>query len=182
MSLPKSLAFFISPSPGTLFFTLFLVHATIAQTGNRKIAEVLNLIGASYVDSVDTDALNDDAIAAILSTLDPHSTYIPAGDVNEMNESLQGSFEGVGIHFDIFRDTVFVVGTVSGGPSQLLGIRAGDMILAADGVELSGRNYSDEDVTSRLRGKKGSQVRLRIRRFGAETDVDYLITPGTGFR
>lgn len=176
MSLPKSLAFFISPSPGTLFFTLFLVHATIAQTGNRKIAEVLNLIGASYVDSVDTDALNDDAIAAILSTLDPHSTYIPAGDVNEMNESLQGSFEGVGIHFDIFRDTVFVVGTVSGGPSQLLGIRAGDMILAADGVELSGRNYSDEDVTSRLRGKKGSQVRLRIRRFGAETDVDYLIT------
>ena len=130
----------------------------------EKITALLYHLENSYVDSVDLDNITDDAIREVLGELDPHSVYIPAKDVQKANEGLEGNFEGIGIQFNILRDTITVVSPIAGGPSETLGIMAGDKIVSIDGENVAGIGVTNSDVTSSLRGTKGTEVTVGIRR------------------
>lgn len=141
----------------------------------QKLATTMYIIDNFYVDSTDMPKLTEEAITAMLKTLDPHSAYIAAKDVQKANEELVGSFEGIGVTFQILRDTILVVSAVPGGPSEKVGIMAGDRIVTIDGEEAFGKKVNNEFVTKHLRGKKGTKVVLGIRR-GKDTElIDYEV-------
>src|SRR5690606_15429481 len=128
----------------------------------EKLTALLYHIEKSYVDSVSTNKLVDDAIRKMLEDLDPHSVYIPAEDVAKANESLEGNFEGIGVQFNIVKDTIIVVSPIAGGPSETLGIMAGDKIVSIEGVNVAGVGITNKDVTEKLRGSKGTKVNVGI--------------------
>ncbi|MBQ4206015.1 MAG: S41 family peptidase [Bacteroidales bacterium] len=130
----------------------------------QKLATTMYLIENFYVDTVDMPKLTEEAIIAMLKSLDPHSAYIAAKDVKKANEELEGSFEGIGVTYQILRDTILVVSAVPGGPSEKVGIMAGDRIVTIDGEDAFGKKINTEYVTGHLRGKKGSKVVLGIKR------------------
>lgn len=166
----------------TACFTFNLVQAQPLQneldlkTASEKMAALLYHINQSYVDTVNTDQLVDDAIRAMLADLDPHSVYIPAEEVARANEPLEGNFEGVGIQFNILKDTILVVSPISGGPSEKLGIMAGDKIVAIEGENVAGVGISNQDVIDRLRGEKGTLVQVEIKRNGMKDLLRFNIT------
>ena len=135
-----------------------------AAETTQKMATTMYLIENFYVDSTDMPKLTEEAIMAMLKSLDPHSAYIAAKDVQKANEELVGSFEGIGVTFQILRDTILVVSAVPGGPSEKVGIMAGDRIVTIDGEDAFGKKVNNEYVTKHLRGKKGSKVVLGIKR------------------
>lgn len=137
---------------------------------SKKLATTMYLIENFYVDTVDMPKLTEEAIIAMLKSLDPHSAYIAAKDVKKANEELEGSFEGIGVTFQILRDTILVVSAVPGGPSEKVGIMAGDRIVTIDGEEAFGKKVNNEYVTKHLRGKKGTKVVLGIKR-GDDTEL-----------
>lgn len=141
-----------------------------------KLESLLYHIDRMYVDEVDKKQLVDAAIVRMLEELDPHSIYIPKEDLEEVNEPLKGNFEGVGIQFNIIRDTIYVVDAIAGGPSERLGIRAGDRILAIEGENAAGAGFKNSDVMKRLRGKKGTKVSVSISRKGEAAPLDFVIT------
>ena len=112
-----------------LLFTL-TARSQVLNEGTFKFGRTLSMIDAFYVDSVDLDMLTEKAIVEVLKNLDPHSTYISAKDVKEMNEPLNGNFEGIGVQFNILRDSIIIIEPIGGGPSEKVGIRAGDRILS----------------------------------------------------
>ena len=146
---------------------------------DNKLAEILNLVDAMYVDTVDFEQAEDDAINKFLNNLDPHSVYISAKDLQAVNEPLEGNFEGIGVEFNIVGDTIVVVTPISGGPSQQLGIQAGDRIVKVNGKKVAGIHIKNEDVTRLLKGKKGTQVKVSVFRRGAPQLIDYTITRNT---
>ena len=119
--------------------------------------------------------MTDDAIVSILKELDPHSAYIPKKDVEKANEPLEGNFEGIGVTFQIFNDTILVVSPVPGGPSDKAGIMAGDKIVRINGEDAFGKNVNNEYVAKHLRGKKGTKVTLGIKRGKSDDILDYDI-------
>lgn len=129
-----------------------------------KMSQVMQLIREQYVDVVNEDDLMDMAITALFGSLDPHSEYIPASELDAVNEDLDGSFSGVGISFQIVGDTVTVVEAITGGPAEKMGIMAGDRILSANGEALTGSQVKNDDVFRLLRGEKGSKVTLKVKR------------------
>jgi carboxyl-terminal processing protease len=131
-----------------------------------KIGQVLDLIDRQYVDSVEKNALVDEVLQDILQRLDPHSYYITAAELQAAQEPLEGSFDGIGVEFAVQRDTVVVITTVEGGPSEALGIRAGDRILSADGKAMAGVKITNDEVMRTLRGPKGSEVKVQLQRAG----------------
>lgn len=135
-----------------------------AQRGGSKIDQTLSLIDRFYVDRVDTDSIVENLMHEMLSQLDPHSTYIPAKDMQEINEPLEGEFDGIGVVFNMTTDTVVVLNTVAGGPSYKAGILAGDRIVIVDGDTVAGRKMPQDDVIGRLRGKRGTKVKVGILR------------------
>ncbi|MBL7952732.1 MAG: S41 family peptidase [Flavobacteriales bacterium] len=141
-----------------------------------KLGSLLYHIDRMYVDDVDKNKLVDAAIVSMLEELDPHSIYIPKEDLEEVNEPLKGNFEGVGIQFNIVRDTIYVVDAIPGGPSERIGIRAGDRILSIDKENVAGVNFKNNDVMKRLRGKKGTKVDVAILRKGETEALDFTIT------
>ncbi len=141
-----------------------------------KFKRVYDVISAYYVDSVDKKEQIENAIIGMLKKLDPHSIYISEEEVKEMNEPLQGNFEGVGIQFNILDDTLMVVATIPGGPSEKLGIKAGDRIIEIDTVNVAGVGLKNSDVVKKLRGKKGTKVEVIIKRKGIKENLDYIIT------
>jgi carboxyl-terminal processing protease len=143
-----------------------------------KIGQVLDLIDRQYVDTVEKNALVEDVLQDILQRLDPHSYYISAAELRAAQEPLEGSFDGIGVEFAIQRDTVVVMAAVEGGPSEALGIRAGDRILGADGTSLTGSNISNDTVMRTLRGPKGSKVTVSLLRSGNNEPFDVTITRG----
>jgi carboxyl-terminal processing protease len=143
-----------------------------------KIGQVLDLIDRQYVDTVEKNALVDEVLQDILQRLDPHSYYISAAELRAAQEPLEGSFDGIGVEFAIQRDTVMVVAAVEGGPSEALGIRAGDRILKADGILLAGVNITNDGVMKTLRGPKGSEVTVNILRTGERKPFDVTIKRG----
>ncbi|HNP20397.1 MAG TPA: S41 family peptidase [Fulvivirga sp.] len=130
----------------------------------QKFKEVLTMVDRNYVDEVNTDDLVEDAISHMLNKLDPHSYYISAKDRVAADEELQGNFEGIGVEFNIFRDTIVVVTPLSGGPSEALGIMSGDKIITIDGKNVAGVGFTNRDVQKHLKGPKGSKVAVAIKR------------------
>lgn len=141
-----------------------------------KLSSLLYHIDRMYVDDVDKNKLVDAAIVSMLEELDPHSIYIPKEDLEEVNEPLKGNFEGVGIQFNIIRDTIYVVDAIPGGPSERIGIRAGDRIVTIDKENVAGVSFKNNDVMKRLRGKKGTKVDVAILRKGEPGPLDFTIT------
>jgi len=132
------------------------------QENQLKFARLLRLVDGYYVDSADVAQLTEDAIVHLLGELDPHSTYISKEEVDKMNEGLKGNFEGIGISFNIYKDTLLVTTTISGGPSEKVGLRAGDRIVEVDGKNIAGIGLKNSDVFEMLRGEKGTEVNLKI--------------------
>jgi carboxyl-terminal processing protease len=139
----------------------------------QKLREVLTYIDTKYVDDITTDKLVDESIRHLLSKLDPHSHYIPASDRVAANEELRGNFDGIGVEFNIFQDTIMVVTPLSGGPSEKLGIRSGDKIIRVDDKNVASIGITTEDVMRLLKGPRGSEVKVTILR-GKQT-LDYNI-------
>lgn len=144
----------------------------------EKIRMVLSLIDQQYVDEVNTDSLLDMIIPDMLASLDPHSVYIPASELQITNDDLESSFGGVGVMFQILNDTVNVIEVVAGGPAENVGILPGDMILDADGKALSGAKASTETVFNSLRGKEGTKVKVTVKRKSSEKPLTFEITRG----
>jgi carboxyl-terminal processing protease len=138
-----------------------------------KFKDVLSYVEKNYVEEVDTPKLTESAINGLLETLDPHSVYIPVSNVAAANEPFQGSFEGIGVEFDVMNDTILVVSPISGGPSEALGILAGDKIVKIDDTTSVG--IKREDVPKKLRGPKGTRVKVAIARGGEKDLIDFDI-------
>lgn len=152
---------------------------------------------ALYVDTVDMDKLNEVAIKAVLKELDPHSTYLDAEEVASMQENLGGNFEGIGVRYQMENDTLLVINTVSGGPSEKAGILAGDRIIMVGDSTIAGMKYQTKEIQRRLRGPRGSKVRLGVLRQGEKRmlwfdlkrdkipvnsiDASYMAAPGIGY-
>lgn len=145
------------------------------KSAAEKLTALFYHLENSYVDSVSTEDLVDDAIRTVLTDLDPHSVYIPAKEVKKANEGLEGNFEGIGIQFNILRDTITVVSPISGGPSEKLGIMAGDKIVSIEGENVAGTGVTNSDVTSKLRGDKGTKVNVGIKRRGTDGALEFEI-------
>jgi len=141
----------------------------------QKFREVLSLIKTEYVDETQTDELVDDAIQHILAKLDPHSAYIPARERLEANEDLRGNFEGIGIEFSIFQDTLVVVAALGGGPSEAVGLRSGDRIVKVDGENIAGIGLRNSDVSKKLKGPKGTEVKIEVVRRSTQKPISFNI-------
>ena len=183
-----------------LFSLLLVCSAASAQALNDapfKFARTLGLIDAFYVDTVNLSNLTEKAIVAVLTSLDPHSVYISAKDVKEMNEPLNGNFDGIGIQFNILHDTIVVIEPIPHGPSEKVGLRAGDRIVIVNNENVAGIKISTAGVRSRLMGPKGTRVNLSVFRKGEKNlltftiirdkipinslDASYMINKETGY-
>nr|MDA3821151.1 S41 family peptidase [Bacteroidales bacterium] len=143
---------------------------------NDKINSALYYVLNDYVDSVPVGAINEDVIPAILKNLDPHSVYIPAKDFSKYNEPLTGNFSGIGVMFNMNEDTVAIISTIPNGPSERVGILPGDRIVKVEDVVVAGVKMPSDDVVAKLKGKKGTPVKIKIKRRGKKELIDFEIT------
>jgi len=149
------------------------------RTGQfNKINDVINYINNEYVDTVNQKTLVENTISQLLHQLDPHSAYIPADELQAMNEPLEGNFDGIGIEFHVQDDTIMVVSAVAGGPSEQLGIQSGDRIIAVEGKNVAHINISNAEVMQLLRGPSGTKVKVTILRKSTGQNIVYSITRG----
>ena len=146
--------------------------------GTGKIDAVLNYIRESYVDTVNMRMLVEDALPKIIQELDPHSEYISAADMKRVNEDLEGHFSGIGVSFYVLRDTIVVTSIVPGGPSEAAGIKPWDRIVMVNDTIVAGKTIHNEDVLKMLRGEKGSEVKLGIRRDNESRLHEIAVTRG----
>lgn len=147
----------------------------IKEEYKLKFDDVLNLMETKYVEHPAFDKLIDEAIVAMVKELDPHSEYMTAEEYKKMSEPLSGNFEGIGVQFNILKDTIAVVSPISGGPSEKLGIRSGDKIVVIEDTVVAGVGITNRDVINKLRGDKGTKVRVKIYRRGVQDLIDYTI-------
>ncbi len=166
-----------------------LIYATLIATGiyigsleksskiknHNKINNLLHIIQNHYVDSINYNTFEDDAINSILSELDPHSSYISIKNVKPLEEDMQGSFSGIGIEFNIIKDSIVVISPISGGPSEELGIQSGDRIINVEGEDVASIGIKNEDVITRLRGERGTAVNIIIKRRGQDELIPFKI-------
>jgi len=141
-----------------------------------KFRDILSYIDRDYVDSVDTEALSDYAIEKMLEKLDPHTSYIPANEMIVANSYLEGDFDGIGVEFNIFQDTIFVISPISGGPSESAGLKPSDRIIKVNGQNVAGVKITNQEVFEKLRGPKGTRVTLTILRKESKKPLNYVIT------
>ena len=157
-----------------------IVYAQITKfTPNQKLRTAEQAVALYYVDTVNEDKLVEDAIRGMLNELDPHSSYSTAEETRELNEPLQGKFSGVGITFNMNKDTLYVIQTVAGGPSERVGVLAGDRIIAVNDTIIAGVKMKNSQIMKMLRGKKGTKVNVKIlrRQAGQPADtIDFKIT------
>lgn len=144
--------------------------------GSKKVATTFAIIENMYVDEINDKKLAEDAIKSLLEKLDPHSVYVSADEVKEMNEPLEGNFDGIGISFNMLTDTLYVIETIAGGPSEKVGIRAGDKIMYVDDTLIAGVKRTNKDIMSRLRGPKGTVVNVKVLRKGVPDLINFRIT------
>ena len=141
-----------------------LVGDSDRDPASRKLSRALSLINDFYVDSINKNKMADEAIISLLQKLDPHSEYLTAEEIKAMSEPLQGNFEGIGIQFNMLTDTLYVVQVISGGPSEKVGLLAGDRIITVNDTLIAGVGMKNPDILKRLRGKKGTIVRIQVKR------------------
>ncbi len=158
-----------------LLLTPICLLAQSVDSPEKKVALVNFMINKFYVDSVDANKVAEDAIRGMLKELDPHSSYITSSEVAEMNEPLVGNFDGVGIQFNMNNDTLYILETIAGGPSERVGIRAGDRMVAINDSVIAGVKITTTDIMKRLRGKKGTSVDVKIKRQGVSELIDFRI-------
>ena len=170
---------------------------TYVYSHPQKINKVINYIQKNYVDSVSEKKLVETAIPAMLKELDPHSVYIPARELKKVNEPLRGNFDGIGIQFRMRNDTVVVISTISGGPSEMVGLQPGDRIVQVNDTVIAGVEMSTSDIVGMLKGKRGTKVNVTIKRNNApellhftitrdkiplySVDISYMINESTGY-
>jgi len=147
-------------------------------TSYDKLDEVVHYIQQDYVDSVPLDQLEVDAINGMFRNLDPHSQYISAEELKEINEPLKGNFEGIGIEFRIVKDTIMILQVIPGGPSEKTGLKQGDRIVMINDTNVAGIKISNADVMKRLKGEKGTKVKVGIVRPGLSDLINFTITRG----
>ncbi len=145
-------------------------------TPDRKLLMSEQIIERFYVDSVNSDKMVQEAIVAMLKTLDPHSTYSDPEETKELSTPLTGNFSGIGVQFNMLNDTLFVIQTTSGGPSEKVGILPGDRIIQAGDSVIAGRKLPNSRIIKILRGEKGSQVLLKVLRKGSPEPIAFLVT------
>lgn len=165
-----------------LFFAILLLAVTAGAVraqgqseGMRKLSLADFAITNLYVDEVDEAKLVEDGIRGMLEKLDPHSTYTTAEETKEMNEPLQGNFSGIGIQFNMNRDTLYVIQTIVGGPSEKVGILAGDRIISVNDTVIAGVKMKNTDIMKRLRGEAGTVVRVSVLRKGVKEPIEFRI-------
>lgn len=166
------------------------------RPNNRAaLQEVLDLLKFNYVDTLDVNDIQQEAIEGMLSHLDPHSIYIPPAQVQSVNEDLQGNFEGIGVEFNITNDTVNVAGVIPGGPSAEAGVITGDKIIRVNDSLIAGKKITNDNIRKLLRGPNGSKVKATMLRDGQlkditikrglipllSVDASYMVAPGTGY-
>ena len=166
----------IGLAAGVLIGTSLGGRAVVGDSSDiRKLKEVLSLVKNEYVDETTTDVLVEDAISHLLTKLDPHSSYISANDRESANEDLRGNYEGIGIEFNIFHDTLVVVTPLSGGPSETVGLRSGDKIVKVDTTNIAGIKLANSDVMKYLKGPKGTKVRVEVVRKNTKQPLVFTI-------
>ena len=184
---------------GSVLSVGFVPGASVESSSgsSKKINNLLNYVLEEYVDTVDLEGLTESTIISMLDQLDPHSSYIPSRDLQASNEPLEGNFDGIGVEFNIINDTIVVVAPISGGPSEKLGIRSGDRIVAIEDSTVAGTGVTNKDVISMLRGERGTKVKVDIYRRGESellafnierdkipiysVDAGYMINEKTGY-
>lgn len=149
--------------------------ATEQMSPNQKLAIATNIIENYYVEDVDTDTMIQEAIIAMLKTLDPHSAYSTPAETQELNQPLEGKFSGIGIQFNMLEDTVYVIQTTPGGPSEKVGIRPGDRIISANDTVIAGKKLPNSGIIKVLRGPKGSVVNLKVKRADEPELIDFRL-------
>jgi carboxyl-terminal processing protease len=159
----------------TILNPFVLTGQEAVQKNQMKFGRLLRLVDGYYVNSANVDELTEKAIMHLLSELDPHSVYISKEEVDKMNEPLQGNFEGIGISFNIFKDTLLVTSIIPGGPSEKVGLRAGDRIVEVDGKNIAGTGIKNSDVMEMLRGDKGTTVEISVLRRNHNELLDFTI-------
>ena len=157
-------------------FLYIIQNKTFIYQEPNKLTSVINYIANEYVDTVNKSELIESTIPLMLSELDPHSIYIPAKDVEKVNEPLNGNFEGIGVQFKIQYDTIAVVKAIPNGPSFKVGIKDGDRIVKINDTLVAGVHIKENDVMKKLRGKKGTKVVVSIKRKGLSGMIDFTIT------
>lgn len=165
-----------------IVFATFLVtmihlnaHASVTYSDLQKLQMTVVAIDRYYLDTVNAENLIDNAINGMLEKLDPHSKYIPKSEVKKMNEPLDGKFEGIGVVFQMMEDTLLVIQTISGGPSEKVGIFAGDRIVYVNDSTIAGVNMQNTDIMKRLRGPKGTSVNVKVLRRGVKELIEFKI-------
>ena len=145
------------------------------NSSSNKIDQLLGIIENGYVDAIDMDSIREEVAKEIIKSLDPHSSYISKEDLEMVNSELSASFSGIGIQFSIQNDTVQVVSVISGGPSEGIGILAGDKIVTIDGEDAVGKKVTNEYVAEHLRGKKGTKVLLGVKRGRSDELIEFEV-------
>lgn len=153
-------------------------NQSLVTGNNNKIDMLLSLINTTYVDSVSIDSLIENTIPLIVDELDPHSSYLTKAEVLEANEIYDAQFDGIGVTFNMLTDTVIVLNVISGGPSADAGIQAGDRIITVNDSTIAGVKMPQNSVVKRLRGPRGSQVKLGIQRYGHKGLIPITVTRG----
>ena len=159
----------------TVLLSVFSLAAQRMSIDN-KLRYAGKIVETFYVDPINADSVAEEAIRAMLKTLDPHSTYSNKEETRELTEPLQGNFSGIGIQFNMLNDTLYVIETISGGPSERVGIVAGDRIISANDTLISGVKKKNSDIMKILRGPKGSKVTVKVKRKGVSELIDFRIT------
>ena len=144
-------------------------------SASSKISDLLYLISTKYVDTVSFDSLVDKTLVTMLDNLDPHSVYIPAPTLKAEMESLEGNFEGIGVMFRLDEDTILVIQTINGGPAEKAGVMAGDRIITINDNVVAGKDITNDDVIHQLKGKKGTKVRIGVKRSGVPKLLNYTL-------
>ncbi|MDR2824810.1 MAG: S41 family peptidase [Prevotellaceae bacterium] len=192
----------------TFFVSNIFVHSQIIERvslsdnkftidDQRKIASVMNAISAYYVDTINSGQITDAAIVAMLKDLDPHSQYITKKEVERVNEPLEGSFDGIGIQFQMLEDTLLVVQTIAGCPAEKVGVLPGDRIISVEDEMIAGVKKQNIDIMKMLRGKRGTEVSVKVKREGEHellifniirdkipihsVDAKYMVAPEIGY-
>ncbi len=159
-----------------IILTSFAGHAQVRQLQFEKLLEALDKIESHYIDKLDDEKLVEDAIRGMLRELDPHSAYLSAEDLRRANEPLEGSFEGIGIQFNLINDTIIVISPIPGGPSEKVGLMPGDKIVKINGETAYGSQITNQFVQDKLRGERGSKVDVAVYRAGSKDLLDFTIT------
>jgi carboxyl-terminal processing protease len=154
----------------------FAVLAQFSDPGIQKLGFVTYMINKYYVDTTSTEKMAEDAIRGILSNLDPHSSYISKENLQRESEPLEGSFDGIGVTFQMMEDTLLVIQTISGGPSEKVGIMAGDRFIYVNDTIIAGVNMQNIDIMKRIRGPKGTVVTIKVLRRGVPDLIEFRIT------